>query len=160
MTPEPFAPKIQRLLGAKRMTMAIALAGTNGIVLAADTEETIPGYMKRSQTKILAGHHGVGKDDRSVVDENRPMVAVSGAGHADYLDSINEEMVDAFLASKKILLSEIKPQLQANLIAFYKNHVIPFAQFPSGDERPEVQIRRLYGPPVVIVLNHVWDTEL
>src|SRR5262249_13918781 len=73
-------------------------------------------------------------------DPNRPMAAVSGAGDAEYLDSANEEMVDTILRTKKVIVSEIKSELQAKLVSFYKDHVIPFAQFPRDDERPDISL--------------------
>jgi hypothetical protein len=137
--PPYLRPNPQRLPKGKRMTIALGIVGTNGIVLAADTEETIPGYMKRSQIKIIVGHHHR-HDSQNIgmeIDPDRPMVAVSGAGESDYLDSANAEMVDVIISSKKTLIREMKPELQSRLVHFYKDHVIPFAQFP---DRPDISL--------------------
>ena len=68
------------------------------------------------------------------------MAAVSGSGDADYLDSINADMVEVILRSKKTIVPEMRSELQAKLTTFYKDHVIPFAKFPTQDERPDVSL--------------------
>jgi hypothetical protein len=134
------------------MTIALGIIGSNGIVLAADTEESIQGYMKRHQTKILSGfHHATEGGPRKEL----PMVAVSGAGDSHYLDVINEKMVDAVLTTRKPFLPDVQPELEETVKKFYDDHIIPFAAFPAN-ERPEISLIVAAAAPNQAVL---WTTS-
>src|SRR5437667_12469328 len=106
-TPHPLPkprPQVRRLPGRKRMTIAIGLLATDGVVIAADTQESAgyPGDMKSSGTKIL----GALRSDAS----NPPVTgafAVSGAGTVGNLDAVNQKLAESFSLSAGITLNEL-----------------------------------------------------
>src|SRR5438132_4917979 len=98
--PKPFPPrpKPKRLPQARRMTIAIGLLAQDGVILAADTEESIPDYLKRHQGKIMTTEVSITTDSiGTVIDYSKGVMAISGAGDADYLDSISQDMCSVFM---------------------------------------------------------------
>jgi 20S proteasome alpha/beta subunit len=110
------------------MTIAIGILSTDGIVIAADTEET--GYFKRHQPKILPVNIEI---------PDGPAMAITGAGDAGYLDSISEELNDCFGQHWREGYKAIEDSIGEQLYTFYRKHVIPFAGFPEGD-RPSMSL--------------------
>jgi len=122
------------------MTIAIGLLAQDGVILAADTEESIPDYLKRHQGKIMTTEVSITTDSiGTVIDYSKGVMAISGAGDADYLDSISQDMCSVFMRSPKKHLLETKTELQEELKNFYRDHVIPFATLPS-EERPDLAL--------------------
>ena len=110
------------------MTIAIGVVASDGVVLAADSEETIPGYLKRDETKILVG-----------MGREKIMVAASGAGHAHYLDKVNSAITDIVMKGNKAELDEVERGIQEYLKQFYREHILPFASYPA-EERPDISL--------------------
>lgn len=111
----------------KHVTIAIGMIADNGIVVAADTQETTPQWMKTSQSKILVAHLGTQQGPKR-------LCLISGAGQAGYLDAAYLRMAETFLANRNLSLIETEKKLSESLEEFYKRHVIPFAQFSSPPE--------------------------
>ena len=90
------------------MTIAIGLLASDGIVLAADTQEIV-GSMKSDESKLIVANRGAEK-------EKAGALAITGAGDAGYLDSINMEICTAFVAGKSWtgarLLAKLKKQVK------------------------------------------------
>jgi hypothetical protein len=110
------------------VTIAIGLLAKDGIVIAADTQETI-GSMKMDDSKVLVANKGTKRQKAGAM-------VVSGAGDGGYLDTINQEVCELFLAkkwSKKSFTATVKRHVKK----FHDEHVIPFAKYPS-QERPEL----------------------
>jgi 20S proteasome alpha/beta subunit len=130
--PRPVAPrtlpKSKWLPKAKRMTIAIGVLSTNGIVIAADTEET--GFFKRHQPKILPVN---------INTPDGPAMAITGAGDAGYLDCISDELKDCFFQYWRKDFMAIESAIKKHLQMFYKNHVTQFSGFPS-DDRPSISL--------------------
>jgi 20S proteasome alpha/beta subunit len=80
--------EIKRLPERKRMTIAIGLTCSGGVVIAADTEESAgyPGDIKASGSKIA-----------NISSPACGALAISGSGTAGYLDSIAEELCKSFI---------------------------------------------------------------
>jgi hypothetical protein len=114
------------------MTIALGILARDGVVLAADTQETYPGALKVDQGKILAATDW---------PEGRFLgaCAVTGAGTATHLDSIQQQLCGTYLAQKPSTLDALQQMLAAQLLAFNKQHIVPFAAWPEYD-RPECSL--------------------
>jgi 20S proteasome alpha/beta subunit len=114
------------------MTIAFGILATDGIVLAADTEE-ISGYaggLKTDSQKILTG---------MCAGKKQTGVAISGAGTANYIDSISPKMLSTVTNATQnpdVSYDTLQDAIESQLADFYSKHVIPFANFPDH-ERPD-----------------------
>src|SRR5256885_9651317 len=117
--PQPlaFPPKPRRLPERKRMTIALGIIASNGIVLAADTEETmgVAGYSKTDQTKIL-GYFSA--------DNQRPLGAcfISGAGDAGYIEALSQTLGRVFVNHPSLTERPLERQLGKEWKKFYQDH--------------------------------------
>ncbi len=103
------------------MTIAIGLLATDGVVIAADTQESAgyPGDMKSSGTKILWALRSNAS--------NPPVTgafAVSGAGTVGNLDAVNQKLAESFCLSAGNTLNDLTALLNASLDDFYTHHVL------------------------------------
>lgn len=127
------------------MTIAIGIRGTDGMVMAADTQVSTGGDLKGSQSKLLsfASHDA----DKPEAGSLAGICVVSGAGDSGYVQALTEELGFVFLDNPKLMTMRIGKNSTASLRSeflkclqhFYKQHVIPFASFPARD-RPEVEM--------------------
>jgi 20S proteasome alpha/beta subunit len=120
----PFHPR-PRLPERKRMTIAIGLLGNHGVVLAADTQETITGYTKEN----------VGKVPISIFDNLTAVFA--GAGDSDYIESAMEKAREKLGDCKD--LKEVKEYLEERLVGYFDGYLANWAMFPQN-ERPTVEM--------------------
>jgi hypothetical protein len=120
------------------MTICIGILASDGVVVAADTEE-ISGYLKSSQPKIITVGSGIqlGKTSGSSLTGGACIIA--GAGDAGYIDSLKMELADVFLDNKKLVHKPLQKAVEKCVRDFHVNHVIPFGAFPRSD-RPEVEM--------------------
>src|SRR5437763_7400088 len=102
LAPKPLAPFFsppkpapRRLPERKRMTIALGLLAKNGLVLAADTQETYGNGWKVSQAKIIPGLSA------NASKHGRNHIAVAGAGSGDYIDSLARKFINAFADTSK-----------------------------------------------------------
>src|SRR5207247_11290193 len=110
-------PQVRRLPGRKRMTIAIGLLATDGVVIAADTQESAgyPGDMKSSGTKILWALRSNAS--------NPPVTgafAVSGAGTVGYLDAVNQKLENHSVYLPEIRLMISRHCLMRHLMIFIR----------------------------------------
>jgi hypothetical protein len=121
------------------MTIALAIAADNGIVVAADMEET-SGYLKTTDTKILSVVSNIpaGKPDPAKISEG---CLIAGAGNSDYIERLKFDLADEFLGCSPTLTGSkvLQRAFERTVRDFYKDHIIPFALFPD-DDRPDVGI--------------------
>lgn len=118
-------PKLLRLPERKKMSIAIGLHGKDGLIIAADTQETISGYTKEYRGKVPIS-----------VFKNLTVV-FSGVGTCDYIDSAIEK------ASEKIgdykTFNEVKGYLEERLVGYFDGYLANWASFPQN-ERPVVEM--------------------
>ncbi|GEM_PF-5783039 len=111
------------------MTIALGILANDGFVIAADRQETIPGYWKNDVSKL------------SSISTSSPnkwrCCLVSGAGDAHYIDAFRDRLADRFSLSQT--LKQTAAAFSTLLGEFYNQHVLPFAAYPAG-ERPDFQI--------------------
>ena len=65
-------------------------------------------------------------------------MAIAGAGHSGYIDCIGLELADYFQQTEKSL-TQLAQGFRQKIKAFYRDHVIPFAQYPA-DDRPDFSL--------------------
>jgi hypothetical protein len=119
------------------MTIAIGLLAHDGLVVAADTQETIPGYWKLEQGKIAAVVRAIrgGKPGRS-----RAACLLSGAGNGEYVDALVRTLIERFRGEPHLdTVDEVQPAFAQILEGFHAKHVLPFAAYPR-DDRPNFKL--------------------
>jgi hypothetical protein len=133
----------ERLPRRKRVTIAIGLRGQDGIVIAADTQESTGNYMKGSRTKMMSfASHQIGQPELGSL---AGVCVISGAGDSGYVHALTEELGSTFLNNPDLLTvinpkqASLQEKFSERLRRFYKDHIIPFASFPSRD-RPDVEM--------------------
>jgi 20S proteasome alpha/beta subunit len=94
------------------MTIAVGLLAENCVVIAADTQETYD-TAKVSGDKI--------QSLISFQQDSKGVIAITGAGDADYLDKFAQDAMHAYLHHSGPLVRA----LEQTLAAFYKAHVLP-----------------------------------
>ena len=134
--PRPFPAKPRRLPERKHMTIALGLIARDGIVFAADTQETTPGYWKHDQGKIW-------ECGRALLETSRgggAFCLVAGAGHAAHVDGISRALIHRFNAEPYLSdPAQVQPALALELEMFHAKYVLPFAAYPHED-RPSFQL--------------------
>jgi hypothetical protein len=127
------------------VTIAIALLADDGIVVAADTQESTGDLLKGDRQKMWSFCGG------SVLDLSTASFGggciVTGAGDSGCVTSLIEQLGFIFMGRKDLSvmgfpndpIDTLHGELSACLKSFYKEHIIPFAAFPSRD-RPEVEM--------------------
>lgn len=115
------------------MTIALGVLTANGIIVGADTEETI-GNEKMEALKVntaislgLQGGHP-------------SAIAVTGAGDSWYLDCIFEELVEFFREHETLTVAQLESEFCRILKVFYKDHILPFLQ-----SDPDLALRLIIG---------------
>jgi 20S proteasome alpha/beta subunit len=115
------------------MTIALGILAQDGVVIAADTQQSYPGYWKvdqgkidgRSRSTIGGGSHTSG-------------LIISGAGDGGYADALSQEIRSTILDSDKVEAAESR--LRETVHQFHMNHVAPFAA-----EREPPAVRMVIG---------------
>ena len=117
------------------MTIAIGLLASDGLVFAADTQETIPGYWKNEQGKVnVCARSGL------PADSGVSMGFFSGAGNSEYVSTLSLRLLKRFMAEPYISTSDdVVAALSPVLEEFHSKHILPFGSYPSA-ERPTVKM--------------------
>jgi len=113
----------------RRMTIAIGLKAADGIVVAADRQES-DSYQKTSVGKVTAHFK------RSPLGS----LIISGAGTASYIDSISQRVGNWFRADKETQeQTAVGEQIEKMHRKFYSASVLPFGAYPA-EERPDYSL--------------------
>jgi 20S proteasome alpha/beta subunit len=110
------------------MTIALGFTCNDGILVCADTEETVGSYVKTYDGKV----------DLHLFANPRVALIIAGAGSADYIRTATDCLSDDFpdeIATPK----QLKGYLGEKLLAFFNRHLEPWASFPES-ERPSVEL--------------------
>lgn len=125
--------KRERLLKRKAMTIALGLWANDGLVLCADTEKTISGYIKTYDGKI----------DEHLYNDPRIIVAIAGAGTEDYINTARgvllEDLPEELKRRQGSLHHNIPALFKERLLNFFDEHLSRWAYFPEH-ERPTVEL--------------------
>jgi hypothetical protein len=107
------------------MTIAAGFRADGGVVLAADTQETIPDYLKTDTSKITTFQR---------MEEFR--VALTGAGGSDMIQMIYQTFMDRFFQGRKWNYISVEQAVRDVVYEAQLKHVLPY---PAG-ERPNFQL--------------------
>jgi hypothetical protein len=130
------------------MTIVIGMLARNGVVVAADSQETHAGLLKVFQGKISAVvNESEGKAASSLV--------VAGAGSAGHVDGLVFELCDGFSREPPDSLRTTAERIRASLVEFHQAHVLPFSALPDYD-RPSCA---LIVAAAVAGKQRLWLTE-
>ncbi len=114
------------------MTIALGILADDGVVIAADTQETYAGVFKVEQGKIVF----------SINDSEHGKflggVSVSGAGTAGHVDALSQEICLNF-RTHRTSMDGFQDDLAERVKKFNEQHVVPFATWPEYD-RPSVSL--------------------
>ena len=124
--PRPYPRHLWRLPERKHMTIALGILAADGIVIAADTQESFGiGGAKYSSYKIFS----------QIVRDEQRAISATGAGWASYLDAIHQELAAAFVAERMPAQAEARMRLKVR--EFYDAHIVPMHGLPR-EERPSI----------------------
>lgn len=109
------------------MTIAAGFRCNEGIVLCADMQETITGYIKGYDGKIVTHlfPHAI--------------VCITGSGTSDYIHAAREKALIGLDEVKDY--ESIRRRLESNLINFFDEHLARWSAFGES-ERPTVELTR------------------
>jgi len=132
----------ERLPQRKQMTIAIGLLGRDGIVMAADTQESTGDYMKGEKRKVAAFAFTESHPDYPV-----GVCVISGAGDSGYVRALTMKLGMTFGKNKDLMPTLMVPngdlgledKFAECLQKFYKEDIVPFAHFPERS-RPDVEM--------------------
>jgi 20S proteasome alpha/beta subunit len=119
MVPKPTSLPKNRRREKSRMTICLGMVAHDGIVIAADAEES-DSYFKRSQQKIMTWQTA------SSGGTHTPAGCVmTGAGDAGFIDAFIYDLMKSVGQIKNI--PEFESYFKKRLEAFYSKHVLPFS---------------------------------
>src|SRR5271166_5047297 len=116
--PKPlrFVPKTERLPARKRMTIAVGILASDGVVIAADREEGDV-YLKNDSGKVSQAFKGtvpIGS------------IAVTGSGSGPYLDEVARLITDGFCDDAVGTEATVEARIRKTHRKYYKEAVLPF----------------------------------
>jgi 20S proteasome alpha/beta subunit len=110
------------------VTIAAGFVCMDGVVICADTQETIPGYTKNSTEKMR------------VYDEKNFTLVVTGAGHSEVIDALTQRITEAavseYTQENYLYGDRAKELIEEAVLRFFKRHLLPYPQ----SERPSVDL--------------------
>ena len=112
------------------MTIAIGFRANDGVLLCADTQQSITGGVKTYDGKVNTHLFSDGK-------KYRIAFGVAGAGDLDYITTASAKLMDDFPECKNS--KEVKLILEGRWLEFFNKHIAPWAYFPR-DDRPYVEL--------------------
>lgn len=133
--PPWFVPRKERLPERKRMTIAAGFRCREGLVLCADTQETIQGYVKTDTDKISISQIGLNT------------YAFAGAGNSVQLDGLVQE-IEARLTSKTPhALGPVKKLIRETLEEFFPH---PHYPKPYPETQLLIAVQQSTGPALYV----------
>jgi hypothetical protein len=113
------------------MTIALGMLARDGIVMAADTQESA-GYWKRDHGKIVALGHRASRGRRG---RRWNHCLISGAGSGPHIDGLSKLLQEAFESRP----ANVEAALRSIVQRFYVDQMLPFAAYPLN-ERPDISL--------------------
>lgn len=109
------------------MTIAIGILAANGIVIAADQQETL-WSTKSVADKVLS------------LVKSKGVIAVTGAGSAGHLDAMAQQVCGAFLKARA---GQEAQAIRDSFSEFYATHIVPL--YPFEKRFPDCDIEAIIG---------------
>jgi ATP-dependent protease HslVU (ClpYQ) peptidase subunit len=127
--PKPMPPK--RITVGRRMTIALGVLASDGVVIAADAQETYGDYFKTFALKVHSAmtHSNIHSNVKSAV-------VVTGAGPGVYLDAVAHRIIHAFHQNQDTRIGDFEAHLEEFLKGFWAEHVTPLQ--PHTDRQFEL----------------------
>jgi 20S proteasome alpha/beta subunit len=133
-TPKPhhrpkcfITPKNKRPPRSMYVTIAAGFVCNDGLVLCADTQETISGYAKVNTQKMKYDEYDFCN------------IAFTGAGDSGLVDMTIQQMDKALKDSTPMSQSAVEEVLRDCVVEIFNYHIAPYSSFPA-DERPSADI--------------------
>lgn len=101
------------------MTICLGILATDGIVIAADAQETDT-YFKRSTQKIMTWHT-LGNSDGP--PRNPAACVIAGAGDGGFIDAFTSDLISGIRA--EMTIAEFEAYASKKIEGFYSTHVRP-----------------------------------
>lgn len=115
------------------MTIALGIIAEDGLVIAADTQETYSGLFKMDQGKILGTWIGP-------TAEPSGFLSVSGAGTAGHLDAINQQLCNDVGGLEKPSFQGLEKAIKTTVRDFNIEHIAPFSTWQPEYDRPSCSL--------------------
>lgn len=116
-------PKPKQLPRSTRLTIAAGFYCADGLVLCADTQESITGYAKVNTQKMTQLQNSVFN------------MVFTGAGDSGLIDMTVQLMDESLILKKPTAAMQIEEVLRESLVDTFNRHIAPWSQFPT-EERP------------------------
>lgn len=126
------------------MTIAAGFQCWDGIILCADTQENVDGYIKRSRSKLEA------RPSYGAYPDGKPRAIFAGAGDGDFIDYLVEKLWMAMESGKTI--NEMVEAVEDTLIGVY-GKLIPL--YPDG--MPDAQLLVALCAPATKPVSPIGD---
>jgi hypothetical protein len=113
------------------MTIALGILASDGVVIAADSQETVQGYWKTNQGKITwSGFYG---ELRKTRGRSAGVCAIAGAGNrAGYVDALTSRLTAAFNGDPDaVQRGDVQSLFEAETLTFHREHVVPYSDLPE-----------------------------
>jgi len=123
--PRVLTPQIERLPRSVWMTIAAGFRADGGVVLCADTQETIPDYLKTQTSKI------------ALFEKNEEFrIAMTGAGGSDMIDMIYQTIIGKFMENRAYDYATVEQTIRDVVYETETKHVLPYPR----EERPSFHL--------------------
>ena len=109
------------------MTIAAGFVANDGMLLCADSQQTISGYIKTYEGKVVT----------HILREPPLVIAIVGAGTVPYVKTASAAILKDFPNIE--MLDDIENHFKERLLTFFDKHLSPWASFPDR-ERPTVEL--------------------
>lgn len=109
------------------MTIAIGFCSNAGVIIAADSQETVSGYTKGYRGKIHT----------HAFPPSGNVVCFAGSGTVDYIDAATEKAIDG--VSELKTLPDVRSKIEKNLLEFFDTSLSRWSNYPE-QERPIVEL--------------------
>ena len=96
------------------MTIALGILAKDGLVIAADTQETYSGLLKMEQGKIFSALNGPAS------------FHITGAGSATHLDSISQQLCEDFSRRAPRTMTALRDSVESSVRTFHVKHIAPY----------------------------------
>lgn len=131
--PLPRPKPLKRSEVGRRMTIALGILASDGIVIAADSQETYGDYFKAFALKIHRAmtHSNIHSDVKSAI-------VITGSGASVYLDAVSQEIIKEFHSRQHRTVDDLELHLKQFQEDFWAKHVTPL--LPHIDRQFELII--------------------
>lgn len=113
------------------MTIALGILASDGVVIAADSQETVQGYWKGNQGKVWwAGQYS---DLKKSKGRSAGVCGIGGAGNrAGYVDSLTFKLIKAFQRDADAVdRDDLERVFEKETTTFHREHVAPYGDYPD-----------------------------